>query len=298
MPLTNFDIEDWLHDHPRSDKEKTEIRKKIAAAIAPILDQQGFVKISTTFLRLHGDGLLQSVSVCYRAHQEPSLQLRVNPLYNFDTPWRYYFQGIRSHCGLEGEMIGTVAGRIIQPCDNKNDPSDNNSYLAYQTDIDAALVKEIELLETDTIPRLNRMITVLDSILLVYPDKPVYPTSKAAIAYICRKEYAKAADVYEKQLIPIRKRLDELYQIKAMPKEKRTIYVWALTEEDLQKTIQNREKDMKSVLSKIAMLRENRINDFCPLMNASMDTAYAYLGKISKRFVQKYSCPSYFANIM
>ena len=279
---------EWDRDNPRTDQDKTEIRKKIASAIAPILDAHGFVKVSSTFLRLHGDCLLQSVSVCYRAHEQPSLQMLSTPLYNFEKWWNYYFQGIRSHCGLEGHKIETVAGLIVQR-------GDDNSYLAYQTDIDAALVKEIELLKTDTIPRLDRMTTGLDSFRVLYPKMSPYDSFMALADLIRQKEYARAADLYKKRISEYQEDLDELLKVQANPDKRLN---WWGTEEKLARVIRANEKELASLQSKLSMLRENRINDFCPLMNASMDEAYVYLGKLSKRFVQKYPRPPYFESIV
>lgn len=290
MPILNVnDMLRWRENHPRSAADRIEIRKKIAAVIAPVLADYGFVKVRSTFLRLHADYMLQSISVCYRANFEPSLQMLSTALYDFETRWHGYFQGIRSNCGVEGIMIATAAGLQIQT-------KSENDYLAFQTDMDAALEKEIELLKTDTIPRLDKTITCFDAIKL-YQHKS-YESYLAAVAFLWHKDYKQALQLYEKFIIPEQERLNETLRIQAIPKQERSFFDWPFPEEHFPLHIHAYEKKVEELQSKIDMLRENRINDFVPLMNRSMEEAYQEIGKLSKRFVQKYPCPPPITSIL
>ena len=163
--LSVNEIIQWEKENPRNEKDRKAIRKAITAAITPVLTEHGFVKSVSTFLRLHGDSLLQSNSVCYRSFEQPSLRLLATPLYDFTLDWPRHFQGIRSDGGLEGIIAETAAGIQVQV-------KSRNSYLAFQSDMESAISKETELLKADTIPRLDRIQTCYDTHALYQHPKP------------------------------------------------------------------------------------------------------------------------------
>ena len=287
--LSVNEIINWEKQNPRSEEERIAIRKTITEAITPILTENGFVKSSSTFLRLHGDCLLQSVSVCYRATEQPSLQLRVEPLFNFMTTWQYYFQGIRSSCGLEGMIAETAAGVQVQV-------KSRNSYLAFQSDIGRAIDKEIELIKMDTIPRLNRTLTCYDMHAL-YRHRQPYRGQVSFVSHIRHQNAGEALESIGEIKENLEGHLNELLRIKAIPERSRTIYE-PYTDHELNIYIERNRNDFNLYQHMIWLLQNHRINDFCPMMNHSIDEAYQLISRFSKTFVKKYPRPSPITNLL
>lgn len=276
--LSTNEMMDWERQHPRTDQDRVEIRKRITEAIAPVLKENGFVKCNSTFLRLHGDCLLQSVSVCYRAIYEPTLQIKATPVFDLRVYWQYYFQGVRSNCGLEGTVAETAAGLQIQ--------SVYNSYLAFPSDLDAAIEQETQLLKTDTIPCLDRTVTCYDACALYRKE---WPYLGSYVAHIRHKNYDEALKSIRRLKESVQQHLDENLRSRAS----HSYY----DPEALDYYIARDQKEVEKYQSMMDILEKGCINDFCPLFNQSMDEAYLNIGKVSKGFIRKYPRPPYFENI-
>ena len=287
--LSVNEIINWERQNPRSEEERIAIRKIITEAITPILTENGFIKSSSSFLRLHGDYLLQSVSVCYRAAEQPSLQIRVEPLFNFMTTWQCFFQGIRSSCGLEGIIAETAAGVQLQV-------ESRNSYLAFQSDIVRGIDKEIALIKIDTIPRLNRTLTCYDMHAL-YQHRQPYRGLLSFVSHIRHKNADEALKSIGEVKEKLEGHLNELLRIRAIPEKSRTIYE-PYTDHELEIYIERDQNDLNRYQHMIWVVQNHRINDFCPMMNHSIDEAYQSIRQVSRRFVKKYPCPSPITNLL
>ena len=138
-------------------KERTAVRREIAAAIEPLLLQHGFVKISTSFFRIHGKGLLQWLSVTYPQYETPAIHVGAVTIYDIilGDSYQGFLSSVRSNEGMAKETIENFAGiRILFPC------MQNNSWLAYQKDLTEPLQKETALLLSHTLPTLDRLKTI------------------------------------------------------------------------------------------------------------------------------------------
>lgn len=100
----------WLGQHHRSGKERREIRNLVADRLAPLLTEHGFVKSCTTFFRIHGDYLLQVVSVIFPSTQEPSVSVSISPLYDALDDMSIELSGTRTGTGWEGDAIELIVG--------------------------------------------------------------------------------------------------------------------------------------------------------------------------------------------
>ena len=286
--LRTSEMNDWEREPPRTAQERTDIRKRITETVAPVLKENGFLKCNSTFLRLHGDRLLQSVSVCHRAmdryYGQPTLQIKATAVFDFMVYWQYYFQGIRSSGGLEGIVAETAAGLRIRP-------GSDNSYLAYASDLDAAIERETQFLKTDMIPLLDRTVTCYDAQALYRKE---WPYLGSYVAHIRHKNYDEALESIRRLKESVQRHLDEDLRIRAMPKASRSYYDPGA----LDYYIARDQKEVEKYQSMMDMLEKGRINDFCPLFNQSMDEAYLNIGKVSKGFIRKYPRPPYFENLL
>ena len=91
--------------------------------------------------------------------------------------------------------------------------------------------------------------------------------------------------------------LNELLRIKAIPERSRTIYE-PYTDHELNIYIERDRDDLNLYQHMIWLLQNHRINDFCPMMNHSIDEAYQLISRFSKTFVKKYPRPSPITNLL
>ena len=91
--------------------------------------------------------------------------------------------------------------------------------------------------------------------------------------------------------------LNELLRIRAIPEKSRTIYEM-YTDHELEIYIERNQNDLNQYQHMIWLIQNHRINDFCPMMNRSIDEAYQSINQVSKRFIKKYPCPPPITNLL
>ena len=161
----------WTITHHRKAEERRAIRNLVADRLTPLLTKHGFVRSHSTFFRIHGDFLLQVISVIFPSTQEPSVSVAIEPLYDAQSDFTIELNGMRTGTGWEGVALETMLG----VAEDSSDPS----YLAYQLDFDASIEKELELLRDLMIPKLDCTITANDY--LTFYSCPSNPTPSVSI---------------------------------------------------------------------------------------------------------------------
>lgn len=141
----------WCAKHQRDAKERSAICRKIADEIKPLLQQHGFVKVRQHFLRVHGDHLLQIISVLYPGRTQPRIEALVFPLYAV-LEFRNLLLNLREAEGIGGYSLEVIAGIDIY------DPEED-TFLAYQTDFEEPIEKEKQLLTDCVLPFLDKITT-------------------------------------------------------------------------------------------------------------------------------------------
>lgn len=259
----------WLHTHPRDEKERRDIRRMIAAEIAPLLIPEGFVKCCTTFLRRYGADLLQCLSINYRGSVGlPAISLTIFPLYEVTFPhWDIAFVGIRTNPGIEGDSLETVCGIRVDPFEN--------SYLGFRENFDEAIAIEKELLAERILPLLNGMKTTEDYFQYLYKGREVKGIGAISI-FLYKSEYAKARELtlqriaYEQEAME-KRACERKVTVEEM---KQLVPVWARIQEKCESIVQAIDGEDTEYIEK--------------LMNESQLSAYAALQKYTKAFAKKY----------
>ncbi len=254
----------WTVVHHRTVKERGQIRRLVAKRLTPLLTQNGFVKSNTTFFRIHGDYLLQVISVIFPSTQEPSVEAGIYPLYNIGIDdMEIELSGTRTGTGWESAAIETVMG-----ISNEDEPS----YLAYQEDFDEPIEKELELLKDGIIPMFDRIQTADE--FLVY-ESPEGIKGWSSISPLLRaKRYSEA--------IPILAEFHKMFyeNLQNYNKKRLNHPQWP---ENLY--IQKRLDDIGSVLTAIREGMYEKIDD---LLDRNIHSAYQILSNYSKSLVKQY----------
>ena len=123
---------DVLNETP---KEKRMLRNSIAELLLSDLNKFNFYKKYSTFYRIHGEGILQIISIVHNNRDPLKIRIGIKPLYNYlaeKTSWDIQLASTKSGNGWEGFSIEEILHLPIQT----------------MPDID----KEIEMLKKDILP--------------------------------------------------------------------------------------------------------------------------------------------------
>ena len=168
----------------RTRQDRNEIRWLISAGIEKTLTDAGFMRQNTSYFRIHGDHLLQVISVTHRAYLIPRVEANICFLYAFSDDWVMLDQ-VGGCIGFEGETIETLAGLMIHP-------GDFNTYFDNTNVYGPGIKKEVEVLEKYTLPYLQEIRTVQDVFAFHCGEKAPTRGHWCIAPYLRIKEYEKA----------------------------------------------------------------------------------------------------------
>ena len=138
---------DVLNETP---KEKRMLRNSIAELLLSDLNKFNFYKKYSTFYRIHGEGILQIISIVHNNRDPLKIRIGIKPLYNYlaeKTSWDIQLASTKSGNGWEGFSIEEILHLPIQT----------------MPDIDI----EIEMLKKNILPLFDKIIDA-QSVLCFY----------------------------------------------------------------------------------------------------------------------------------
>lgn len=256
-----------------SQQERVLLVRTIAEELKDILLPHGFVKCRSTYMRRHGDALLQYVTVISdKALCPPHVCVGIVPLYR--TPagfWRRWLPGLRSISGIGGYRIERVAGIEALSYDELT--------FLYRSDYHAAISFFKDMLCTKILPILEEVRSaedVLDFMKFNPVLDPVYPQ----ISLLLRvKEYAIVGKCLAEKVAISQKQLIQAYSLfdNGIINKAALEYHRRLDEEC--------RSFCNHLLLAVSQYNEDQID--AELENA-LHAAYDELSKYSKKFVQLY----------
>ena len=283
------------------------IRSIVTDRIAPLLKEHGFVKVGSSFLRIQ-NRMIQNISFIYSARYICCMAADVVPLYDVyktEEDWKYQWIDIRDPKDLPGKTIEEIAGLRLGR-DVKNSYFYNFLQFGSKETLDNALEETIKLLKTNTIQRLDRIVTGSDYIEFLtegWENKeprysccvsPLVADSRYDEAETIAASYASEMDENMKKSIADTKReIEALKQLIESDPDSRYIgfrkSLLESTEDKLQIFIARRKKYWEKNMAIVGLIKNRDIIGLKQEMNKSLMMAYADLEKYSKTLVKKYS---------
>lgn len=285
------------------------IRKTFASQIEPILKEQGYIKAGSSFLRVYGKQLLQSISFIYNMRNICCLTVNIQPLYNVyysKQQWDMEWVDIRDPKDSSSITIEYLAGLKL------GKDSYNSYFYDYLKDrskasYDKVAAQTIELLKNDTILKLNEVVTGNDYIQFVkglwrkpFSDdlntiflSPLIAEGRYEEAEVIAVRYAEESDEgLRKRITDIQ---DKIGQLKAsFDTNKDSRYTKYITrslkeyEDILPYCIADREKKLQKNTYVIDLIRSVDENGIKQMLNEALTMSYSSLEKRVKSLVKAY----------
>lgn len=159
------------HNDPqyRNSGKCVRLCRAIARDFHDILSPKGFIKCGVTYLRRHGNALLQYITFSFnRASWDVEIQIGVVPLYQCPIGfWRRWLPGIRTVAGLGGYPMYRIAGI-----------EDKRSAFCYSADYASTIANDKDTLIKCILPQLDEIRNATDVLHFVKFDpmtSPVFP---------------------------------------------------------------------------------------------------------------------------
>lgn len=266
-PLDNF--------HWSGQKAQPSHIRAITKELEGLLSTHGFVKCRTTYLRRHGDGLLQYIAVASdRCFYQPCIYANVTPLYQCPVSiTARWLSELRCVSGLGGTPIEQIA-RI--PADIAPD-----SPFPFSSDFAAAIVAVRDVLQSCILPTLENIRQPEDVLRFRKIDPTAIPSFPHAALFLRMREYVLVSSCLTRELA-------DLEQHGATVQ--RLFEEGAISSAALEYHRRFDEERRLFCQRMLTAIQRNDEDSILAELNAAMHAAYQELAKYTKAFVKKSPC--------